>query len=145
MDLVARFAEYAVAFEKVFENDDWSLLEPFFTADAVYETVGPEPFAGRHEGQRAVFQALKASLDGLDRRFETRNLSLLEGPTLEDGAVWLRWRAVYAAEGVPELVIEGEERAWFEGDRIARLEDRFGEESARAALEYFNTHGSQLL
>ncbi|MBW2270565.1 MAG: nuclear transport factor 2 family protein [Deltaproteobacteria bacterium] len=123
MKPLERFAEYAAAFETFFETDDAAVLEPFFTEDAVYEIFGGPPFAGRHEGREAVFAHLRASLNGFDRLFATRELELLEGPALRDGAVWLRWRASYRSPGAPELVIDGEETARFTGDRIVRLED----------------------
>ena len=67
-----------------------------------------------------------------------------DGYSVPDDAVWLRWRAVYASPDVPDLVLEGEERAWLEGDRIARLEDHFSEASAKAASEHLARHGSDL-
>jgi hypothetical protein len=45
MSNVAHFAKYAAAFEKSYENDDWSIVLPFFTDDAVYET-GFSPMGG---------------------------------------------------------------------------------------------------
>ena len=41
---IPRFGAYAAAFEKAFENDDWSVVEPFFHEDAVYEVALPPPF-----------------------------------------------------------------------------------------------------
>ena len=35
MSNIARFAAYAAAFEKSFESDDWTGVEPFFAEDAV--------------------------------------------------------------------------------------------------------------
>jgi len=130
VDPIARFGEYAAAFEVAFEKDDWSALEPYFSEDAVYEILGGPPFAGKWEGRRAVLEYLKKSLDTFDRRFETRELELLEGPELRDGAVWIRWRGTYRVADAPPFVMEGEETARLRGDRIERLEDRF--ESAAA-------------
>ena len=144
MNPVARFGEYAAAFERAFEDDDWSVLEPYFTDDAVYETLAGPPFGGRHEGRDALFAALKRSLDTYDRRFDTRELALLEGPEDRDGAAWIRWRATYRVGDAPPMVIEGEETAYFEGDRIVRLEDRFSEESGKGALEWMEQHGESL-
>ena len=133
MNPIERFGQYAAAFEECFADNDWSRLEPFFTEDAVYETFADPPFGGRIEGRDAIFSQLKASLDTFDRRFESRDLEILEGPNEQDGAVWIRWRAVYRAGAAPTLVIEGEETASFEGDRISRLEDRFTDESSKKA------------
>ena len=35
-------------------NQDWSKLDPYFTADAVYETVADAPFANRESLGRAL-------------------------------------------------------------------------------------------
>lgn len=144
MNPIQRFVEYAAAFEQTFETRSTSPIEPFFTEDAVYETFGAPPFEGCQSGRDAVFSYLLTSLDGFDRRFATRALELLEGPELRDGSVWIRWRGRYTRPGLPDLVIEGEESATFDGDRIARLEDRFTLETAQAALAYLEEHADVL-
>ena len=143
MDAIQRFGEYAEAFEKFFESNDASLLEPYFTEDAVYETLGAAAFAGRIEGREAVFTHMKNSLDSFDRRFSERQLEAIEGPELRDGAVWMRWRVTYKLDGAPDLVIDGEETAEFEGDRIERLEDRMPEDASEM-LGYLETHAAKL-
>lgn len=142
--MIARFQQYADAFEVVFENDDWSLLEPYFTENAVYEVHAGPPFGARSEGREKAFAALKASLDAIDRRVDSRELEILEGPELRDGAVWFRWRASYGLAGTPGIAIEGVETARFEGDRIALLEDTFTEESQAAALQFMGAYGDRL-
>ena len=144
MNLVQRFADYAAAFEKTVETNELSHIEPFFTEDAVYETTGGPPFEGVAQGRDAVFATLIGSLDGFDRRFATRELEVLEGPEERDGTVWMSWRGRYTKPGLPDLVIEGEETAIFEGDRIRRLEDRFTPEAAKRAGEYLAEHGAAL-
>jgi hypothetical protein len=144
MSLVQRFADYAAAFEKTVETNETSHIEPFFTEDAVYETIGGPPFEGVEEGRDAVFASLIGSLDGFDRRFDSRELELLEGPEERDGSVWIRWRARYTKAGLPDLAIDGEETATFEGDRIRRLEDRFTPEATKGAVEYLAEHGKAL-
>ena len=47
MDMTQRFLGYAAAFEVAYATDDWSHLDPFFTADAVYETLAEPPFGNR--------------------------------------------------------------------------------------------------
>ena len=63
MDLIQRFQEYADAFEIFYEKDDPSILEPFFTEDAVYETIAPPPFARKQEGRDTLLENLKRSVD----------------------------------------------------------------------------------
>jgi len=143
-DTLARFLEYAAAFEKVVETDDWSGLEPYFAEDSVYHVSGPPPFAGRHEGRESVFAALKASLDNLDRRFETRQVDMLEGPELRNGGVWFRWRASYRSPGLPELVIDGEESVVFEGSQIQELKDHLEPQMGGIAESWIQHYGAML-
>ena len=144
MDPVERFDAYAAAFEIVVEKDDWSILEPFFTEDAIYEIFGGPPFEGRHDGRAAVFTYLEQSLSGFDRRFDTRELEMLEGTLERDGAAWTRWRVTYRVADAPPLVVNGEEIADFEGDRIRRLVDHFAEGAGAAALSWLGEHGAKL-
>jgi ketosteroid isomerase-like protein len=142
MSRIARFAEYAAAFEKAFESDDWSILEPFFTDDAVYESGLPEPLGARSEGRQAVFDYFKDILDRFDRRFEERELKLLEGPREEGDAVWIRGSATYRAAGIPDFVLELEETAHFDGDRIRLLEDRYESQTSDDLMAWLNEHGT---
>lgn len=144
MDPIRRFGEYAAAFEKAYAEDDWSVLEPFFTEDAVYETLADEPLGGVAEGREAVLAWFQRSIDGFDRRFATREVSLVAGPELREDAVWMRWRARYTLPGAPPLEIEGEERAWLEGDRIRRLEDRMEPDAGKRAIEHMGAHAGKL-
>lgn len=144
---IERFGQYASAFERAYESDDWSILEPFFTEDAVYETFAPEPIGGLAEGRCAVFDYFERSVNGLDRRFATRELQLVEGPEVRDGAVWMRWRVTYRHPDVPDVVLDGESSAHYErgeGDRIVRLEDRIQEASVKQALEVLAAHAARL-
>lgn len=120
------------------------MVEPFFTEDAVYETFAEAPFGGRHEGRDAVLGYFKTVLDGFDRRFDSRELKLLEGPVERDGSVWIRWRVTYRLAGAPDFVLEGEESARFEGDRIRLLEDRIPARIAAETRSFLAEHGSKL-
>jgi ketosteroid isomerase-like protein len=143
MSLIDRFQAYADAFEVYYQNGDPKVLEPFFTEDAVYETIADPPLAGVLEGREQVFEGLARSLASFDKRFETRALEVIEGPEERDGAVWIRWRVTYTAPGAPPFAMEGEETASFEGERIRRLEDRMPEAGKRS-LEWMGAHGAKL-
>ncbi len=144
MDLIARFQEYADTFEAFVENDDWSLLEPFFTENAVYEVHANPPFGARDEGREKVFSALKISLDSIDRRADLRELELTEGPVMRDGAVFIRWRVHYELAETPGIIVEGSEIAHFDGDRIALLEDFWTEESQATVFSFLGEYGAKL-
>jgi len=142
---IPRFARYAEAFEKSYASNDWSHVEPFFTEDAVYDALLPSPLGGRFAGRDAILAYFRSVLDGFDRRFASRAVSLVEGPREQDGSVWIRGRARYTAPGVPDLEFELEETAWFESDgRIRRLEDRYDEATLQALGEYLRAHGATL-
>jgi hypothetical protein len=138
------FAAYAAAFEKAYENDDWSVVEPFFTESAVYDVSLGAPFGGRFEGRDAILAYFKRILDQFDRRFETREIALIEGPREDGDSVWIRGSARYRAAGVPELFFELEETAHFDDQRIRLLEDRYDGATERAVDAYLEEHGAAL-
>ena len=86
----------------------------------------------------------KNSVNGLDRRFDSRAVEVLEGPTEKDGVVWIRWAAIYTLTGAPDCRMEGEERAVFAGDRIRRLTDSMTDAEAARVGAYFAQHGAKL-
>ena len=144
MSNIARFAAYAAAFEKSYESDDWALVRPFFAEDAVYD-VGVDLFMGtQFRGREAILAYFKAVLDGFDRRFESRELSLLEGPVEEGQTVRIRGCATYRAAGVPDLVLVLEEFVTFENDLIVHLEDRYEDEMKQEMDAYLDEHRDTL-
>lgn len=135
---------YTAAFEEAYASDNWSKLEPFFTEDAEYAFVAPAPFGGEYKGRAAVLTQFQNSVNGLDRRFDSRTVEVLEGPVEKDGGVWIRWAAVYTLADAPDCRMEGEERATFTGDRISRLEDLMRDAEAGRVGAYFAQHGAKL-
>ncbi len=144
MSSIPRFAAYAAAFEKAFASDDWSIVEPFFTEEAVYDAGLPELLGGRIEGRAAILAYFKRALDGFDRRFASRAVELLEGPREDGNSVWIRGRAIYTSAAAPDLSFELEEIATFAGDRIGHLEDRYDEATREALAKYAEAHGEAL-
>ena len=144
MSNAAHFAAYAGAFEKAFVSDDWSLVEPFFTEDAIYEVTLDPPMGGRFEGRAAILAYFKDVLDRFDRRFESREIALLEGPKEDGESVWIRGSATYRTKGIPDFVLDLEETAYFEDDRIRRLEDRYEPVMKQRISSYLKEHGEKL-
>ncbi len=91
-----------------------------------------------------VAAALALALAGAPAGAHLLAPSLLEVREGEAGRVDVRWRVTYRVVGAPELVLAGEEAAWFEGDRIRKLEDRFGPEAGPTSQQYFEAHGEKL-
>jgi hypothetical protein len=144
MSNIPRFAAYAAAFEKSYESDDWTGVESFFAEDAVYDS-GSELFMGGHfEGRDAILRYFKAVLDGFDRRFETRELTLLEGPLENGQTVSIRGSAAYRAADAPDLVLVLEELVTFEDDQIVHLEDRYDDAMKEELVAYMDAHGDRL-
>lgn len=141
---VERFNAYATAFEKAYASDDWSVLEPFFTEDADYELAAPPPLGGRHSGRSAVLDHFRDSVNQFDRCFDSRKVEWKEGPTWRDGSVQMTWTATYSVAGAPDLTLEGDEKAVFEGDRIHLLEDRVSKEQGEKVAAYLAEYGSKL-
>lgn len=144
MSKIPRFSDYAAAFEKAYASDDWSLVAPFFTEEAVYEVGMDEPFGGRFAGRDAILAYFEDIVNRFDRRFESREVALLEGPREEGDAVWFRGRATYRAPGVPDLVLELEESVHFDGERIRRLEDRYEPSMKERIGTYLEQFGAKL-
>jgi len=131
------FLEYAGAFEKTYEDDDWSRLEAFFTPDAVYLPGDGKEISGRAN----LLAHLRQSVDALDRRFDSRAPGLISGPTINGNQVSIQWTASYTKSGVPELVLSGFEEATYQGNAISRLEDRLDDGVAEALQDWIERHG----
>ena len=144
MGIVERFGAYAEAFEQAYASDDWSVLEQYFTEDAVYNFIAAPPLGGRHEGRATILRDFQSAVNGFDRRFASRRIDLIEGPLEKDGDVWMKWAAIYTLDGAPECRMEGEERAVFEGDRISLLEDSVTDAEGQRLGAYMEAHGDKL-
>lgn len=144
MSNIPRFLAYAAAFEKAYEDDGWSALEEFFSADAVYEIGLPLLGAERCDGRDAILSWFPDVLGRFDRKFESRKLAPLEAPKEEGNEVWLRGAATYRAEGIPDFVLVLEETVRFEEGRIVHLEDRYTAEMAAETERFVREYGSKL-
>jgi hypothetical protein len=141
---IPRFAAYAAAFEESYKSDDWTGVGEFFAESAVYE-AGSDLFLGGHfEGREAILAYFRNALDRFDRRFESRELTLLEGPDEEGQTLRIRGSATYRSAGVPDLVLVLDEFVTFDGDRIVRLEDRYDAQMQAELQAYLAAHGKTL-
>ena len=137
MSNLTRFIEYAAAFEDTFGDDNWERLEKYFDADAVYLPGDGTEAVGREN----VLQALRKSVDSLDRRFESRSLGESQVPTEDGNIVTLIWKLVLSKQGAPDLTLSGTEYATYSGGEIQRLEDVFDEGVVEGMMEWMSTHG----
>lgn len=139
MSNVERFQAYANAFEETYADDDWHRLEKYFTADAVYAPGDGTEAVGRDQ----VLARLRESVDGLDRRFDSRALHA-SPPTSEGDTVSLSWQLTLSKTGAPDLIATGIEHATYTDGAISRLEDVFDEGIAEGVGEWMAAHGDLL-
>ena len=137
MSIRDRFLAYSDAFEKSLADDDWSRVEPYFTEDAVYEG---EP---RAAGRAAVIAKFRDSVEGFDRRMDSRRPTF-QPPTVDGDTLTMRWSVTYTKAGLPDVVISGVQTVVFAGDRIARLSDRLDPGRQEALERWMAEHGKGL-
>ena len=144
MSVIPHFVNYAAAFEKAYASDDWLLVAPFFSDDAVYEAQLPVPLGGRFEGRAAILGYFKFVLDNFDRRFASREIGLISGPREAGDSVLLRGFARYTAAGVPDLYFELDIHVAFDGDRIRSMEDSYDAATIAELQTYLRDYGAKL-
>lgn len=117
------FGAYAAAFEETYKDDEWKRLEPFFAEDAVYSVVNLGPATCSIRGRDAILAGLRKSVDGFDRRFDTRAVEILTGPEEDGSNVRAGWRVTYTCADHPDAVISAFSVARVVDGRIAELFD----------------------
>ena len=138
MSIADRYQAYADAFEKSYEDDDWTRIEPFFTENAVYEGAPDDA-----KGRAAVLAKLKGGVDAFDRNMDSRTPDFQQ-PTVDGNTLRMNWSVTYTKAGCPDLVISGSETAVFDGERIALLRDDFDASAQADMNEWMAAHGAKL-
>lgn len=114
---------YAAAFEETYKDDDWKRLERFFADDAVYSVVNLGAASCSIRGRDAILAGFRNSVDGFDRRFDSRTIELVAGPVENGTNVRVEWNATYTSAGRPDAVISAFTVARVAGGRIVELFD----------------------
>ena len=141
MSNLSRFSAYAAAFEEAYKSDDWAGVEPFFAEAAVFITGIDE---NRIVGREAILNYFKADLDGFDRRFDSRDLQIIEGPIEEGPIVRFRCCVTYRAASTPDLLLTLDQFVTFENAVISQLEDRYTDAMQQEVELYVEEHGEKL-
>ena len=140
MDLIEQFKTFADDFERAYAADNWSLIAPHFTDDAVYYySDGSEPVSGR----QAVLEKLQTEVGALDRKMDQRDLEFLDY-SIDGDTVTAIWRARFGIDEVPPLDVHGEEVARYQGGAIAELRSVIYEEGLVAFGGWMAEHGHKL-
>jgi len=124
MSILKQFMTYAADFEKTLADDDWSRLGQYFSPDAVYR-VESSLFGCELNGHDSIFAGMKKSLDGLDRNFPTREITLTEGPDVEGDEMRVSWTVTYHKDDLPDFVLRGKSLARIRDGEIVLLVDSY--------------------
>ena len=125
MDVLQRFGEYAAEFEKTFADDDWTRLEPFFAPDVRYVVAG-SPYDCELRGRDAVLAGLRKALDGMDRRFDHREIQPNGESIVEGNRVVFLAKVVFEKDGVEPLSFTlAETSEYDDAGRIVLLRDDY--------------------
>jgi len=139
MNIQDRFLAYVDAFEITYVDNDWSRLEQYFTAQAIYDSGLGEVA----HGLPAVMAKLERAVDDFDRLMDTRVVEFTPPTTVGD-TVSTYWTARYSKAGVPDLQFGGTEYARFEGDCIAHLRDELDPGTEEALGNWLAQHGESI-
>ncbi|MGB5326463.1 MAG: nuclear transport factor 2 family protein [Pseudomonadales bacterium] len=143
MNILEQFMAYAQDFEKTYADDDWSRLYSYFHDDAVYEVVS-ENMGCKLEGPAAIFAGIKKSLDGFDRRFQTREIRPGDDLQLGEDSISLSWSAKYTVPGQPPFVLHGRSEATLHNGKIRLLRDSYDASAAQAMDAWVEASGIAL-
>ncbi len=143
-DLLSCFA-YMRAFEVAWLMDDWSAIEPCFHDDARHVIDGGAlPLGVGGVGRDAVVAGLRAGVNAIDRRFDTRIPEIVVGPVTRGDGVWMRFALTLRRAGLPDLQIDGEHLAVFRDGRIAELREKVAPGEAARVAAYLADHDAAL-
>ena len=140
MSIVNIFQAYAAAFEEFYEDGGTTRFDRYFTEDAVYLPGDGNEYSGREQ----IYSYFAEAINGLDKKFDTRELTLTAGPTVSGNQVEISWTAAYTKAELPDFVIHGREVATFTDNAISHLEDILDETSAQHMQDWLASHGEQL-
>ena len=139
MGVMETFLAYANEFETTYEDDDWQRLEKFFAADAVYE-VKSSTFPCRLVGPSAVFAGIKKSLDGFDRRMDSRRIDVLAPPTVNDDSIEVKWAVTYTLGSAPPVRVEAVSTGRVADGKITHLTDAYATEAEQTLGGWLREH-----
>lgn len=113
---------YAADFELSYTDDDWTRVRNHFAEDVVYE-VKAESFGCKLVGREAIVAGLKKSLDGFDRRFDTREIELVGEPKIDGEVLSAAWKVHYAKAGYDPFTLRGSSTARCVDGKVLHLMD----------------------
>ena len=92
----------------------------------------------------AVLGYLEGSVNGLDRRFDSRQFVGEPSITATEDEVTMTFTVRYDKAGLPPLVVSGTEVARYAGGMIERMEDVFDADAAAGIADWLTRHQAAL-
>jgi len=144
MNPTERFMAYAADFEESFIDDDWSRVEKHFCDDAVYEVKGLRAFTCKISGPAAIAKGFKKSLDGFDRKLDSRVIEVISEPEITDDGIALDWRVTYTKGDAPPFILLGHSYGRVKDGKIVELVDSYTPEMEATAMEWAMAYAPEL-
>ena len=119
------FEIYAEAFEVGYESRDWQVVADLMAEDVSWTYEIPPPIGGTRVGRDQVIEAIRHSVDTLDRRFDLRAPEVRSAPTAFPGGIYVPWRVSYTRHGLPPAILVGEEWDLFRDGKMVMHYERF--------------------
>ncbi len=132
MSAMETFMAYAADFEKSYDDDDWDRVAPHFSDDAVYE-VRSESMGCQLTGPQQIVAGFKKSLDGFDRRFDTRTIEIVGDIEQRGDELDAVWKVHYTKKGLAPYTLDGRSIIRCNDGKVVSLIDIY-ERSTEEAL-----------
>jgi hypothetical protein len=143
--MIEVWEKWIAAFDRAFVTDDWEDARAFLTDDVVYVVAGA-PFGCELRGRDRVIAGFRKSLNGFDRKFETRQWEAVDLRIWADQAVTCLAKGTYTLAGKPSLTFAAKGSWFFRDRKISLMTDIYdiAEINAVRALEWLSKHGNDL-
>ncbi len=140
MEILQQFFAYAGAFEETYVDDQWGRLRQYFHEDATYE-VKSDAMPCKLTGSDAIFAGIKKSLDGFDRKFDQRELALVDEPVVDGNQLSVNWAATFRKDDFDPYVLRGQSVATYRDGKLAALSDSIDPAAEKALAEWVEVSG----
>ncbi len=124
MDTLTTFMAYAADFELTYIDDDWERVRNHFAEGIVYEVMA-ESFGCKLIGREAIAAGLKKSLDGFDRRFDSREVELVGEPQIDGEVLRAAWNVHYTKAGCDPFTLRGSSTVRCVDGKVMHLTDAY--------------------
>lgn len=143
-DQFKAFVAYATAFEAAYAANDWTRVADHLDTNVVWTIDNaPPPIGGAWTGRGDALAAVARSCNLFDRRFDRRLPRIVDGPVAIPGGIYINWAVNYGRDGLPDLVLRGEEWDFFRDGRMVHHREIFT--NLDEVQAYFERHEGALL